>query len=155
MARPILARTGRVEGLRVRHEDSITLKCEIPIVFANNPKGAKHIFINDHRLPCYLDLGPQDLTALRKAGLIAPDVFAGSKKTRLNYYLLAQEYVQKLENGDCATRSELAISPGASRAWISEVMRRGRQIDSSCAKASLKNQVKRVLHKEPLFRIFR
>ena len=45
-----------VQWLRVKHEDSIKLSFEIPIVFANNRKGAKHIFIDHEHLSYYLNL---------------------------------------------------------------------------------------------------
>ena len=109
--------------LRDRHGDSIHVRYEIPIVFANNPKGAKHIFIDYTRLPFYLNLLPADFVGLRKHGLIHPEAPVKVPRIRVNYPLLAQEYQQKLESKEFVTRAELARSLGVSRAWISKVMR--------------------------------
>ncbi len=116
---------GRVEGLRAKHQDSITLNYELPIVFANNPKGAKHIFIDPARLPYFLAIHQRDMIALREAGLIQAEVPVRIPKIRIEYAALAQEYLQKLNGGEFPTRADLARSIGVSRAWISKVMKRG------------------------------
>jgi hypothetical protein len=75
--------------LRVKHEDSIKLIFEIPIVFVNNRKGAKHIFIDHERLPIYLNLHQSDMIALREAGLIQPEAPAKIPKLQIDYTALA------------------------------------------------------------------
>lgn len=102
----------------------MTLKCEIPIVFTNNPKGAKHIFIHHARLPFYLDLRPADVVSLRKDGLVQSEEPVKTLKQRINYQKLAEEDKQKLQRGEFTTRAALARSLGFSRDWISKVMRR-------------------------------
>jgi hypothetical protein len=112
----------RVEPLRCRHGDPMVLKCEIPIVLANNPKGAKHIFIDHARLPFFLGLRPRDVVSLRKDGLVQSEEPVKTLKQRSNTEELAEEYKQKLQSGEFATRGALARSLGVSRAWINKVM---------------------------------
>ncbi|MCX6138064.1 MAG: hypothetical protein NTV54_11280 [Ignavibacteriales bacterium] len=77
--------------LRAKHEDSIKLLFEIPVVFTNKYKGAKKIFIDNRRLPCYLNLHQSDVIELRDAGLIQPEVQAKFLRITIDYPALAQE----------------------------------------------------------------
>ena len=77
--------------LRDKHEDSIKLLFEIPVVFTNKYKGAKKIFIDNSRLPYYLDLRVSVMTDLREAGLIQPEVQAKFLRITIDYPALAQE----------------------------------------------------------------
>ena len=94
------------------------------MVFANNAKRAKHIFIDHSRLPHYMNLHKSDMNALRKAGLIQPEAPVEVPKMRIDYPALAKEYRKKLGNGDFESRSDLARSIGMSRAWTWRVMNR-------------------------------
>ena len=65
---------------------------EILIVFANNWKGAKHIFIGHTRSSYYLTLRQSDMMKLRKAGLIQQEIQASLARLRIDYPAPAQEY---------------------------------------------------------------
>ena len=105
------------------------LTFEIPVVFINKLRNAKHILIDHTRLHYFLDLKPADLIPLRHAGLITPEAPVRVGRPRIDYALLAQEYRQRLESGECPSRAELARNLGVSRAWIWKVMRRGAGTD--------------------------
>ena len=111
--------------LRDKHEDSIKLLFEIPVVFTNKYKGAKKIFIDSSRLPYYLNLHQSDIVELREAGLIEPDAPAKIPRIRVDYPALAQEYKRRIDSGEFSTRADLARSIGVSRAWITKVIQRG------------------------------
>ena len=117
-------RTGRVEELREKHEESNFLKFEIPIVLVNNAKGAKHIVIDHVRLLYYLNLCQSDIIALRDSGLIQTGAPIKVQQPRIDYLVLSEEYQKKLDGGDFSTRAALARSLGVSRAWISMVLNR-------------------------------
>ncbi len=109
-------------SLRDRHEDSVDLIFEIPIVFTNNRRGAKHIFIDQTRLPYYLNLHQSDMVPLREAGLIQPEPKEKIRKMRIDHPALVREYSRRLQSGEFSTRAALARSIGVGRAWISKVM---------------------------------
>jgi len=97
---------------------------EIPIIFTNIRKGAKHIFMNPTRLPYYLSLQQSDVTTLQRDELVQPELPVKIIKPKIDYPSLAQSYRQKIENGSFATRADLARSIGVSSAWISKVLNR-------------------------------
>jgi hypothetical protein len=97
---------------------------EIPIIFINNNKGAKHIVIDRTRLPYFLSLSQTDIIGLREVGLIQPEARAKIPKMKIDYPSLAQEYRQLLSSGVCKDRADIARLLGVSRAWVSKVMNR-------------------------------
>ena len=101
------------------------LTVEIPVIFANNANGAKHIFIDRQRLPNFLDLTPAETVALQKTGLLQEELSPKAARIKIDYQVLAREYRTRLESGEFDTRADLAKSLGVSRAWISKVMQRG------------------------------
>jgi len=86
--------------LRDKHEESNFLRFEIPIVLANNDKGAKHIVIDPFRLPYFLNLIESDVETLKQIGLMEKSELKTIPKPRINYSALATEYKQKIENGE-------------------------------------------------------
>ena len=91
----------------------------------NNAKGAKHIFINHARLPCYLNLRQVDMVALRESGLIQQEAPIKVPKMRIDYQELAQEYRKRLTSCEFETNFDLANTIGVSRVWISKVFSKG------------------------------
>ncbi len=112
----------RVDWLRVRHENSNSLKVNLPILIQNTRFGGKIIVVDCSRILNYLSL---DSDAIKRLA----DRFSymqekKDSRPKRDGLILAQKYSSMLDSGAFCSRAELARFLGVSRARVAQVLTR-------------------------------
>ena len=115
---------GHLFALPVRHENSKSMKLNLPIILQNQPHGEIDVAIDFSEMGRFFVLGPEEMRRLtiRYSGLDQSNSQPVHRKR--DGLDLANRYAELLASGRFKTRAELARYLGVSRARVTQVLRR-------------------------------
>jgi hypothetical protein len=89
------------------------------------PKGKRIFTLDTSRIKEFLDISDDCVTRLSKV-FCPPDYVLRrpEPRNRVEYPVLAAEYMRLIASGECKDRADVARRFGVSRAWVTKVIKR-------------------------------